>query len=152
MKICIMIMIVAMVLVGCAPGQGQVQIQVDPDSQEVIAKITARHVGFELQREYPDVVKEVLIISKKILLAKDDIIAESVKSLTSVLINKVTDDPLLIMNIKDLVSLIKINADVEITEEQIKIFHAVAKGLISGIETGNRLCREVEDINIKIGE
>lgn len=139
MKICIMIMIVAMVLVGCMPAQ----IQVNQDSKEVIAKITARHVGYEIQKKYPDVAKEVLAISKEILLAKDDIIATSVKSLTSVLINKVTDDPLLIMDIKDLASLVKIDAGVEITKEQIKIFHAVAKGLISGIESW---------INIKIGE
>ena len=135
MKICIMIMILAMVMVGCAPGQGPVQVQVNPDSQEVIARITARHVGYEIQKKYPDIAKEVLAISKEILLAKDDIIATSVKSLTSVLINKVTEDPLLIMDIEDLAALIKINTNVDITKEQIKIFHAVAKGLISGIES-----------------
>ena len=135
MKIAIIIFIFALVVVGCAPGQGPVQIQVDPDSQEVIAKITARHVGYEIQKKYPDVAKEVLAISKEILLAKNDIIATSIKSLTSVLINKITDDPLLIMDIKDLASLVKINANIDITEEQVKIFHAVAKGLISGIES-----------------
>ena len=134
MKIAI-ILIFAMVVIGCAPSQSPVQIQVDQNSKEVIAKITARHIGFEIQKKYPDVAKEVLAISKEILLAKDDIIATSVKSLTSVLINKVTEDPLLIMDIEDLAALIKINTNVDITKEQIKIFHAVAKGLISGIES-----------------
>ena len=135
MKIAIIIMILAMVIIGCAPGQGPVQIQVDPDSKEVIAKITARHVGYEIQKKYPDVAAKVLALSKDVLAAENDVVVALINSLASVLVNEVTDDPLLAMDIKDLAALVKIDADVEITGEQVKIFHAVAKGLISGIES-----------------
>ena len=135
MKICIIILIFALVIVGCVPGQVPIQIQVNQDSKEVIAKITARHVGYEIQKKYPDVAAKVLALSKDVLAAENDVIAAFINSLTSVLVNEVTDDPLLAMDIKDLASLVKIDASVEITGEQIKIFHAVAKGLISGIES-----------------
>ena len=135
MKICIIILIFTLVIVGCAPGQGPVQIQVNPDSQEVIARITARHIGYEIQKKYPDVAAKVLALSKDVLAAENDVVAALINSLTSVLVDEVTDDPLLAMDIKDLASLVKIDASVEITGEQIKIFHAVAKGLISGIES-----------------
>ena len=143
MKSCIIILIFTLVIVGCVPGQGPVQIQVDPDSQEVIAKITARHVGYEIQKKYPDVAAKVLVLSKDVLAAENDVVTTLINSLTSVLVNEVTDDPLLAMDIKDLAALIEINANIGITEEQVKISHAVAKGLISGIESW---------INIKIGE
>ncbi len=135
MKIAIIIMILAMVMIGCAPGQGSVQIQVDPDSQEIIAKITARHVGYEIQKKYPDVATKVLALSKDVLAVENDVVAMLINSLASVLVNEVTDDPLLAMDIKDLAALVKIDTGVEITGEQVKIFHAVAKGLISGIES-----------------
>lgn len=153
MKICIMIMIVALVVIGCVSGQSPIQIQVDPDSQEIIAKIAARHIGFELQREYPDVAEEVLIISKEILLADKDknIVNTLIDRLIFVLTNGVSDH-LLAMDIRDLVLLIDINTGMEITEEQMKTIKSIAKGLVSGIEAGNRLCRNVEDVNIKIGE
>ena len=143
MKIAIIIFIFALVVVGCAPGQGPVQIQVDPDSQEVIAKITARHVGYEIQKKYPDVAKEILVVSENILIADGDVITPLITSLTSMLISGFADDPLLVMDIKDLVALVKIDTGVEITEDQIRIICAIAKGLISGIESY---------INIKIGE
>jgi len=129
MKICIMIIIAAMTLISCVPAQ----INVDSDSQEVVARIAARHVGYELQKKYPDVAKRVLVVSENILIAENDVIAVSVESLTSILVSGVTNDPLLAMDIQDLVALVKVDVGVEIPEDQIRIVHAVAKGLISGI-------------------
>lgn len=130
MKICIMIMVVAMTLIGCVPAQ----IQVDPVSQEVIAKIAARHVGFEVQKRYPAVAKEILYLSKNILaVGENELVTTLTDKLISVLLVKVTD-PLLAMDIKDLTDLIELNIDIKITEDQIKIIKAVAGGLVSGIE------------------
>jgi len=135
MKICIMIIIAAMTLISCVPAQ----VNVDSNSQEVIARIAARHVGFELQKKYPDVAKEILMISENILIAEDNAIDALTKSLTDILVSGVTNDPLLAMDIQDLVALVKIDASVEISEDRIKIVRAIAKGLISGI----RLCTKI---------
>ena len=44
------------------------------------------------------------------------------------------NDPLLAADIQDILVLIKIETDIEITDDQIKTIKAVAAGLISGIK------------------
>ncbi|MCK4498894.1 hypothetical protein KAU11_00175 [Candidatus Babeliales bacterium] len=132
MKIAIIILILGLVVVGCAPGQSPIQIQVDSDSQEVIAKIAARHIGDELEKRYPAIATEVLALSEKILAAeKNDAVVTAFDKIVFVLTSKISD-PLLAMDIRDLTDLIKI--EIGITEEQMGLVMAVAKGLISGIK------------------
>lgn len=132
MKIAIIIFIFALVIVGCAPGQ--VQIQVDPDSQEVIAKIAARHIGDALEKRYPAIATEVLVLSEKILAAeKNDTVVTAFDKIVFVLTSKISD-PLLAMDIRDLTNLIKIKPEIGITEKQMGLARVVAKGLISGIK------------------
>ena len=127
------VLIMAIFLCGC------ISFQVGSDEKELAAKIAARHVGFELQKEYPDIAKEVLALSEEILLAeKDDILLIAIDRVISVLTDEVIDDPLLAMDIQDLVSLVQIKADVEITQEQKDLVDAISKGLISGIELGGK--------------
>jgi hypothetical protein len=136
MKIAIVLFIFALVIVGCAIGQGPIQIQVDPNSKEVIAKIAARHLGAELQNRYPDVTQEILVLSKDILIAIED---EKLVTLTDKMASVLTvgiSDPLLTMDVKDLISLIKIDVGVGVTEDQRNIIKTVARGLVSGIELG----------------
>lgn len=118
---------------------GCISFQVGSDEKELAAKIAARHVGFELQKEYPNIAKEVLGLSKEILLAeKDDVLLITVNRVISVLTDVVIDDPLLTMDIQDLVSLIQVKVDVEITQEQKALINAISKGLVSGIEIGKK--------------
>lgn len=127
-----MILVMVIMMAGCAVGQNQVQI--DTESQAVIAKIAARHVGYELNKEYPDIAREVAALSEDILIAEEsEIIAVIVDRTIIVLGNEFIDDPLLVMDIQDLIALVEIKADVEIAEGQMVIIKAVAKGLIDGI-------------------
>lgn len=130
MKICIIIMIAAMIMIGCVPAQ----VQVDPVSQEVIARIAARHLGAELQNRYPVVAKEILSLSKDILIAiEDENLVTLTDAMASILVTRISD-PLLAMDIRDLISLIKIDIGVKVMEDQRNIIKTVARGLVSGIE------------------
>lgn len=134
MKICVIIMIAAMIMIGCVPAQ----VQVDPAGQEVIAKIAARHLGAELQNRYPDVTQEILLLSKDILIAiEDKKLVTLTDKMASVLIVGISD-PLLAMDIKDLISLIKVDVGIGVTEDQKNIIKTVAKGLVSSIELGGK--------------
>lgn len=129
MKI-VIILIFALVVIGCIPGQ--VQIQIDPDSQEVIAKIAARHIGNELEKQYPTIAIEVLKLSEEILATeKNKTIMAVFDKIVFILTSKISD-PLLAMDIQNLTDLIEIETEVEITEKQMRL--AIAKGLISGIK------------------
>lgn len=132
MKIAIFIFIFGLIVVGCAPGQ--VQIQVDPDSQEIITKIAARHIGDVLEKEYPAIATEVLALSEKILVAgKNDAVVTAFDKIVFVLTSKISD-PLLAMDIRDLTDLIKVKPEIGITENQMRLVMVIAKGLISGIK------------------
>ena len=121
----------AMVFLFC----GCISFQIGDTEKEMVAKIAARHVGFEMQKKYPDIAVEVLALSRGILVAKEgEIVSVIVDRIVFVLTSELIDDPLLIMNIQDLVSMVKVQADVEITDDQMAIIRAVAEGLIEGIE------------------
>ena len=128
-KISITLMVIVAFLVGC------VSFEIDNTEKELVAKIAARHVGFEVEKRYPDIAIEILALSKGILVAKEDeIVSVIVDRIVFVLTSELIDDPLLIMDIQDLVGMIKIQVDVEITEDQMAIIRAVAEGLIEGID------------------
>lgn len=123
-------LVISFAVVGCAGTE----VQIDQDGQEVIAKITGRRVGSEIAKKYPDIAREVLALSKAIIVADEpDIIAIVVDRLAVVLSAEVSD-PLLAADINDVLSLIKIETDVGITTEQMTNIKAVAEGLVSGIE------------------
>lgn len=126
------IMIVFFIVVGCAISP--VQIQIDPESKEVLAKITARHTGRALNERYPDIANKVSMLCQKIIVTDNaEPFGIAVNSLVTLLTDEI-DDPLLKMDIKDVMSLIKIEVDVEITEKRMNIIKAVAQGLIEGME------------------
>ena len=56
-KLSIALMIIVVFLAGC------ISFQVGDTEKELVAKIAARHVGFEVQERYPDVAIEVLEVS-----------------------------------------------------------------------------------------
>lgn len=120
---------------GCATIQEHVDIQIDQESQEVIARITARHAGNELMKRYPDIAEKVAIVCRDIVKEKNpDIIVTFVNSITKILADDYIKDSLLKADIKEILGMIKIKTGVEITENQMAIIKAVAEGLISGIE------------------
>jgi hypothetical protein len=94
-----------------------------------------RHVGFELEKRYPDIAVEVLALSEGLLVAEEsEIIKVVLDRVVFVLSSEVISDKLLVMDIQDLVGMIQVQVDVEITEDQMTIIRAVASGLIEGIE------------------
>lgn len=130
-KLSIALMIIVVFLAGC------ISFQVGDTEKELVAKIAARHVGFEVQERYPDVAIEVLEVSNDILVIDEtNITSSTVDRIVSVLTNEAIDNQLLVMDIQDLAGMIRVQVDVEITEAQMKIIKAVAKGLVDGIELG----------------
>ena len=127
----ISIALLAMIfLVSC------VSFEIGNTEKEMVAKIAARHIGFELNKNYPDIAREVLALSKGILATKDsgETIRIIVDRIVFVLTSETISDPLLVMDIQDLIALLGIRVDVEITEGQMVIIRAVARNLIEGIE------------------
>lgn len=123
---------VMFLMVGCAAGQ----VQIDQDSQEIIAKITGRRTGFEIVKSHPDIAKEMSIVCQEIISqSKPDLVIVAVNSLIAILGAEI-DDPLLAADITDILTLIKIESGVEITEKQIAVIKTVAEGLSAGIEIG----------------
>jgi hypothetical protein len=128
-KISVALMIIVVFLVGC------VSFEIGNTEKELVAKITARHIGFEVQKQYPDIAREVLALSKGVLVAEaEETIDVILDRIVFVLTDEIKDD-LIAMDVRDLVSLIKITPDVEITKSQMAIAKVVAKGLIEGIES-----------------
>jgi hypothetical protein len=125
-----MFLFVIFAVVGCTGTQ----IQIDQDSKEVIAKIAGRRAGIELAKEYPDVADQVNTVCQEIIAQeKPDLISIAVGSLSSLLAAEL-DDPLLAADISDILSMIKIEPDIEISPDQMAVIKAVAEGLASGIE------------------
>ena len=122
---------------GCTTIQEHVDIQIDPESQEVIAHITARRAGYELMKRYPDIAEKVAIVCRDIVKEENpDIIVTFVNSITKILTDEYIKDSLLKAEIKEILGMIKIKTGVEITENQMAITKAIAEGLIEGIEIG----------------
>lgn len=121
-RLSILFLIIVFTIIGCAG------IQFTRTEQDVVAKISARHIGDELMKQYPEVALQVADIAK-IALAKNDITA--MDSISNLLLTQVKD-PLLRLDIRDLLSLIEVK--VEIPEKQATIIKDILQGLIQGIE------------------
>ncbi|MCK4328742.1 hypothetical protein KAX02_02760 [candidate division WOR-3 bacterium] len=127
-KLNVLLMVVIVFLAGC------VSFEIGNTEKKLVAKIAARHVGFELEKRYPDIAVEVLALSEGLLVAEEDeIIKVILNRIVFVLTSEIINDPLLIMDIQDLIGLIEIKMDIELTEDQMAIIKAVAGGLIEGI-------------------
>lgn len=139
---CIVLLTIVTFIASCGLYSSIPSVQVSPESQMAIAKITARRVGYEIAKSYPVIAKEVLAITKAIdIEEKPDIIAIVVGRLGVVLSSKL-DDPLLEADIQDLLVLIEVKVDVEITENQMAFIKVVSEGLTSGISIGEREINE----------
>lgn len=94
------------------------------ENQIVIAKITSRHVGDELVKNYPDIAKAVGKICQDIISQENP---ELINKIIKILNDDQINDPLLRADIQDIISLF--NAEIEKTQ----IAQAIAEGLLSGI-------------------
>lgn len=130
-KILCLAMAIVFMFCGC------IKVNMGGTEKEVIGKIAARHLGNGITKKYPVIADDILALSKDILdTSENDIIEILVDNLILVITNRTIDDPLLIADIRDLAGLIKIDPEQKITEEQMNIIRAVARGLIEGIEYG----------------
>jgi len=126
-----------MFMFGCAVNP-DAPVQIDPESQAMIAQIAGRHAGAELVKENPEIAREVSALCEGILVAnEDEILKVIVDRIVVVLSDELIDDPLLVADIQDIVSMIKIKSDVVvISPEQLAVIKGAARGLSSGIEIG----------------
>jgi len=122
-------LIVIFLFCGCA------SIQLGGVEKGVMARIIARHLGFEVQKRSPDVAAEILVLSKKALAVE---VSEDTVTIVNIVVDKLSEEiinaPLLAMDVQDLIELIRVEPGVVVTEEHLKIIRNVAQGLISGIE------------------
>lgn len=134
-----MLLIVGLLIVGLFTGCISGQVQINQESQDAIAKITGRRVGYELAIQYPDVAKEVNVICQEIVAQDElDFIKIAINRLSVALTAKI-NDPLLAADIQDILALVKIETDIEITGDQVQTIKAAAIELISGIKIGDEL-------------
>lgn len=118
-------------MIGCTGAQ----VQIDQDSQETVAKIAGRRAGNELAKEYPDIAEHIYAACQDIIAQDEpDFISIAANRLTAIILAAEIDDPLLVADINDILSMIKIDPGIEITTDQMAVIKAAAAGLISGIE------------------
>lgn len=135
MKKLISLFLVGMFLIFCGCGM----LQPRGDSQELIAKISARHIGHELVKKHPKIANELLYHCRFVTTAliNNTAVAGSVERMKRFLLYQWEwhDDPLMEADIDDLLSLIKIDGP-EIPESRLLKIRAVIDGLSSGLRTG----------------
>ena len=120
----LMIGLLAIFIAGCTIGQ----IQMDPASQEILAKIAGRRVGYELGRNYPNAAAKIKELS---------CMENSSNQIAKILLAIGVDD-LLAADIRNVVALLNFEIKIEITPDQQKIIKAVTEGLIEGIDIGEK--------------
>lgn len=104
------------------------------ESTEVIAKIAARNIGSELQFKQPDVAEDIYKVCKSILKDIKTEESEVLKYYIHKILHQSISDPILAVDLIDLLELIKIEPNISLTEDQILIIKTIADGFISGIE------------------
>lgn len=125
-----MVMVVAMFFVG---GCASDSVQVGQESQEVVMKIASRRAGVALATYYPEKAKKVFVVCHAIMIEDSpDLVMIATNSLSEVLTSGVAD-PILEADIRDILSLIKLESGLKPTEDQIRIIKIVAESLLTGI-------------------
>lgn len=112
-------------ILGC-PG-----LQIQGNSQELVVKMSARHVGHKLAVENPDVALMLAPLAEMVLTSPTAYGGSLISQLRAVAVNKIRD-PLLKADISDLVGLIKIDGPT-IAVSQVRLIRAIANGLLEGI-------------------
>lgn len=112
-------------------------VKLNPETSSVIASISSRRVGVGIQSAYPDIAKKVYSACNSIL-ETDKLTSESMDVLKDVIADVAIKDKLLRADISDLLSLIKIAPDIEITQSEIVLLRTIATGLKTGIDMGGK--------------
>ena len=120
----LMIGLLVIFMTGCTTWQ----IPVDSASQEILAKIAGRRVGYELGKNYLNAAVKIKELS---------CVENSFNRIAEILLAIGVDD-LLAADIQDVVSLLKFETEMEITPDQQRIMKAVIEGLTEGINIGER--------------
>lgn len=110
-------------LVGCAG------IHFSQPEQDVVYKVAARRVGYEIAKEYPKVAEEIVEMSL------EDVETISMECVEKMLLAQI-DDELLRRDIEDLLGLVEV--DISITERSEDVIKNLIKSLVQGIE----VCKE----------
>jgi hypothetical protein len=108
----LMIGLLVIFMMGCTIGQ----IQTDSASQEILAKIAGRRVGYELGKNYPNAAAKIKELS---------CVENSSNRIAEILL-------------ADVAPLLKFEIEMEITPDQQRIMKAVIEGLTEGINIGEK--------------
>ena len=120
----LMIGLLVVVMAGCTMEQ----IQTDSASQETLARIAGRRVGYELGKNYPNAAAKIKELS----------CAENSSNRIAEILLAIGVDDLLAADIQDVVSLLNFGIEIKITPNQQRIMKAVIEGLTEGINIGEK--------------
>lgn len=109
---------------GCVSFQGS----------DVIATITARRVGYRVGVRYPDIAKEAIGIANKVIETKTDKAINDLDVFIKEQIIEQVDDLILKADIKTLLSLIKIEADIPLTADKKEFIIGVVSDFKDGLD------------------
>lgn len=109
-------------------------IETNPQTSDAAAKISSRRVGAELQRKYPEIAEPIYLICEAIKVDAGTGSTDALRYRLQELLVQEIDDRLLVADIADLIDLIKIKPDVELTEQQRGLIEIIACGLMDGID------------------
>lgn len=106
-------------------------LQLQGDSQELVAKMSARHVGHKLVTENPDIAKALVPLAEMVLISPTANGGDLISHLRLIAVEKI-HEPLLKADISDLLDMIKIDGPT-VAVPQVILIRAIATGLLEGI-------------------
>ena len=121
------VVMVSMLMVVIIAGCAAVQVQIDP---VLIGKILARRVGYELAIAVPVEAVELIPYAQEVMDAEDVAVAAEAIAIKLIEI-QLPDDPLLVEDIKDLVSIFRLEMDW--SDSYIESVRLIAEEIIKGI-------------------
>lgn len=127
-------LILCVSLLGCVSNEGQIR----PDVSEAGVAILSRHIGLELQKQYPAIADPIKAICSDIVATiqqNQPVSTVYTNKIIDILLTDDIDNRMLILDIVDLINMLKINPDINyLPEDKIKLINIIATNLLIGLE------------------
>lgn len=111
-------------------------IQLKQPEQDVVIKISARRIGYNLQQRHPEIAEKMKPAATEIT-ENDDLSMVLMDNFITILTMEM-NDPLIGMDLRDLFPFIEIDESGNLVERRINNIRTVASGLLQGIELGEK--------------
>lgn len=127
-------LILCVSLLGCVSNEGQIR----PDVSEAGVAILSRHIGLELQKQYPTIANPIKNICNEIVATiqqNQPVSTVYTNKIIDILLTDDIDNRMLILDIIDLINMLKINPDIHyLPEDKIKLINIIATNLLIGLK------------------